>query len=356
MIHAGRLQRLAHRRITEDDRHIEFGHGLQERIVLVLLDDQDVVASGGQIGHHAYPDGPESDHHDVPPHVSRPQPSGGVDEAPRQQQIREKRGEDSGDDHPAEHQPDGEQSQERGLVGETEIAVADGSDGLGGEVQGVEPRQFRVVVPQAHHHRRAERQQQREQQRGIDQRIEVVAHGAERVDRASRPGVAGAGRTRRRHGDAAGLQLVLDADHRGPVTGVDLLIPPGARHHLTGHGRVPTVYHRHRRQVGIKFAQRCVVRGLGSPDDEFDSSSFELVGVTGQDRLDDGGCRQVGEVQNRAGAVDAGHPSAQHLVRQSRHHAYVRTEFSRQQSNFEVHRVVGPGADHGAGAVHAGGA
>lgn len=53
--------------------------------------------------------------------------------------------------------------------------------------------------------------------------------------------------------------------------------------------------------------------------------------------------RAAGVHRARA-VVCAGPNDAVNLVRQSRHHAYVRTEFSRQQSNFEVHRVNGPGA------------
>ena len=185
-------------------------------------------------------------------------------------------------------------------------------------------------------------------------RVHVVAHGARGIDCASHPGVARARRGRRRHGDPAGFQFVLDADHRGPVAGVDLQIPSRTWHHLAGGRCVLAVDHRHRRQVGVDLAQSPVARRLGSPDNEFDTGRVELVRVTRQNCLDDGWCREVGDVQDRAGAVNGVHRFAQHVVGQTRHHADSRAIFSCQQGDFKVYRVVGPGADDGACAMHPG--
>ena len=146
----------------------------------------------------------------------------------------------------------------------------------------------------------------------------------------------------------------LSADHRGPVAGVDLQIPSRTRHHLAGGGRILAMDHRHRRQVVVDLAQRPVLRRLGSPDDEFDTGRVELVRVTGQNRLDDRRRREVGDVQDRAGAADGSHRVAQHVVRQTRHHANIRAELPCQQCDFEIHRVIGPRADDGARAMHPG--
>ena len=144
-IDARRFQRLAHRRVSENHRHIEFGHGRQEAVVLVLLDDQDVVSGGGQITDDADANRTQSDDDDVVAHMACPSESGSLDEPARQQQVRKERDEDGGNDHAAEHHADGEQSQHGGLLGEAEIAVADGRNCLGGEVQGVDPRHPRVA-------------------------------------------------------------------------------------------------------------------------------------------------------------------------------------------------------------------
>lgn len=64
---------------------------------------------------------------------------------------------------------------------------------------------------------------------------------------------------------------------------------------------------RHRREVGEDLAERAIARRLGPPDDEFDTSRFELVSVAQQNRLDDGGCGEVGDVQDGPGAVDRRH-------------------------------------------------
>ena len=82
--------------------------------------------------------------------------------------------------------------------------------------------------------------------------------------------------------------------------------------------------HRHRRQVAVDLAQSPVVRRLGSPDNEFDTGRVELVRVTRQNCLDEGRCRELGDVQDRAGAVNGGHRFAQHVVGQTCHHADIR--------------------------------
>ena len=60
--------------------------------------------------------------------------------------------------------------------------------------------------------------------------------------------------------------------------------------------------------------------------DEFDTRRGELVRVAGQNRLDDRRRREVGDVQDRAGAADGSNRVAQHAVCQTRHHPHIRTE------------------------------
>ena len=112
--------------------------------------------------------------------------------------------------------------------------------------------------------------------------------------------------------------------------------------------------HRHRCQVGVDLAQSPVVRRLGSPDNEFDTGRVELVRVTRQNRLDEGWCRELGDVQDRAGAVNVGHRFAQHVVGQTCHHADSWAVLPCQQGDFEIHRVIGPSAHDGARAMYPG--
>ena len=74
--------------------------------------------------------------------------------------------------------------------------------------------------------------------------------------------------------------------------------------------------------------------------------------ITRQDRLDDGRCREFGDVQNRTRAVDGGDRFAQDIIGQTCHNPDVRAVLSGQKRDFKVHFVIGPGADDGACAVH----
>ena len=112
--------------------------------------------------------------------------------------------------------------------------------------------------------------------------------------------------------------------------------------------------HRHRRQVPVDVAQCRLVRRLSSPDNEFDTGRVELVRVARQHRLDQGWCREVGDVQDRTGATDGGHRFAQHVVLQTCHDAHVGTVLPCQQSNFEIYGIIGTGAYDSARAMHPG--
>ena len=62
------------------------------------------------------------------------------------------------------------------------------------------------------------------------------------------------------------------------------------------------------------------------------------------------GAAEVGDVENRAGPLVGGHRCPQYVIGQSCHHPHAGVGFPCQQRDFEVCRVVIPGADHGAGA------
>ncbi|BBY25180.1 hypothetical protein MSTO_53850 [Mycobacterium stomatepiae] len=105
--------------------------------------------------------------------------------------------------------------------------------------------------------------------------------------------------------------------------------------------------HRHRRQVGADLAQRGVIGCLRARDEELDAGRLERVRGVRQSCLDDRRRRQFGDVEDCAGTVVVGHRFAQHVVGQPGHHADTRIGFPCQQSDFEIYRVVVPGADHG---------
>ncbi len=103
---------------------------------------------------------------------------------------------------------------------------------------------------------------------------------------------------------------------------------------------------RHRRQVAIEFAQRRFARRCFARDDEVHSGGIEIVGGLGQAGFDHRRRGEVGDVEDRPGAVVVGDRFAQHIVGHPRHHAHIRVGFPCQQSDFEIYRVVVTGADH----------
>jgi hypothetical protein len=84
------------------------------------------------------------DHH-VPAHrADPPLPERSLD-APADQQLGDHREHDRREDRAARHEPDGVDAQPGLLAREAEVAVADGRDGLDGEVHGVDERHVRPV-------------------------------------------------------------------------------------------------------------------------------------------------------------------------------------------------------------------
>ena len=71
LIDAGRFQRLAQRRVPEDDRHVEFGRRRQEAVVLVAFDDCDVAAGRREVTDHADTERTEPDDDDVVAQMTR---------------------------------------------------------------------------------------------------------------------------------------------------------------------------------------------------------------------------------------------------------------------------------------------
>ena len=113
--------------------------------------------------------------------------------------------------------------------------------------------------------------------------------------------------------------------------------------------------HRHRCQIAVDLAQRCVTWCLRAGDDEFDARRLERVHGVRQTCLDDRGRRKVGDVQNRAGAFVGGHRRPQHVIAQPCHHTHTGIGFPCQQSDFEVCCVVISDANYGASAGDFGG-
>ncbi len=105
--------------------------------------------------------------------------------------------------------------------------------------------------------------------------------------------------------------------------------------------------HRHRGQIAVELAQRRIAGRLAAGHDEFDASGLELMGVVFQTCFDHRRRGKFGDVEDRAGPVVVGYGFAQHVVGKPRHHAHVRVGSPCQQRDFEIRRIVIPGAHDG---------
>ncbi len=116
-------------------------------------------------------------------------------------------------------------------------------------------------------------------------------------------------------------QFLGRADHRRPVALLDPHVAAGAGHHLAGGRRILATNDGHGREVAEDLAQCGVARCVGARDDEFDACRGDRVRGARQTGLDHRRCGEVGDVEDRAGAVADRDGLAQHAVGQPRHHA-----------------------------------
>ncbi len=284
------------------------------------------------------------------------------------QQFGEQREQDGRQHDPAEHQRDGERAQPRRLLGEGEVAVADGGDRLHGEVQGVEHGHVRAVgfdVPEPQHddrqHGQAQQRQQCRAQRAVglgDERAQQRAHAGSpavllQLDGAGRTGRAGTGgvpgplvRLGRNVGDVPGRELRGRADGGHPVSGPDGGVATRAHER-----RRPVPGHRDRRQLAVELAQR-----RGPVDDQLRGEE----GLPGQHHpagpgapagLDDCGYREGGDVEDAVLPGGLGQRAAHRRVAHADDQPHVRPDPPDEQGGLQAPQVVVGDADHCGGGV-----
>ncbi len=229
-----------------------------------------------------------------------------------------------------------------------EVAITGRRHRLDGEVDRVDPAHlWRRLVAEAQQHRGARQQRQRARHNGIKRRVEVGDQGADGVDRLPQSWLAQSRAAQASDLDVLRGQLVGGAGHHRPIAGVHPLIAARADIHLAGGGGVVAVNHRHRRQIAVQFAQRRVPVRVAAGDDEFDARRLEFVCGVFQTRLDHRRRREFGDVEDRPGSVVVGYRFAQHVVGEPCYHPRIRVGSPCQQRDFEIRRVVVPGAHDG---------
>jgi hypothetical protein len=192
-----RAKQLGQRRVADHHRDAERAHLAEVPVVLVHLDHHDVAARRVQLLYDPQADRAQADHQHVAAQRGDFLPAEGLLDPPADQDVGDQREEHPDEQAAGHHEQDREPDQPRRLPAEGEVAVADGRQGLDGEVQRVEQRDVvtgtRVLVGEAEH------------DRGGDQ------HRDERTERDHQPAVGGA---QQRHGDVTQV-----ADH-APARGV----------------------------------------------------------------------------------------------------------------------------------------
>ena len=104
----------------------------------VELEDDDPASGRDQVLDDPDADRAEPDDDDVPAHRPDPALTQRMLEPAAHQELREQREQDGREHDLDDHQEDRVGPQRRRLLGEGEVAVADGADGLDGEVDRVE--------------------------------------------------------------------------------------------------------------------------------------------------------------------------------------------------------------------------
>ena len=338
------------------------------RVVRVALDDDHAVAVGQQLVDDPQPDRPQPDDDDVALGRRGPAMPERPGQAGAHQQFGEQREQDGRQHDPAEHQRDGERAQPRRLLGEGEVAVADGGDRLHGEVQGVEHGHVRAVgfdVPEPQHddrqHGQAQQRQQCRAQRAVglgDERAQQRAHAGSpavllQLDGAGRTGRAGAGgvpgplvRLGRKVGNVTGRELRGRADGGHPVSGPDGGVATRAHER-----RRPVPGHRDRRQLAVELAQRRGPVDDQVRDEEGLPGQHHAAGPGAPAGLDDCGYREGGDVEDAVLPGGLGQRAAHRRVAHADDEPHVRPDPPDEQGGLQAPQVVVGDADHRGGGV-----
>ena len=283
VLDVGGVQRGSQGGVAEDDRNPQFGRLLQVAVGLVAFDHRHRAT--GLLEQCGHPDAERTQTHD---HVMAAQmadrlPARGAGQSPRDKHVGEEGDDDRGGRQTAEHHHHAPQPQPHRLIQEVEVAVADGGQRLGGEVQRIHPSHAGTAAGigegQPEDHGRTHQQRGQHRKRAVERRVDVLVECADGVDDPLTDGAAthrhirGVDRAKAPRTEVVGL-----ADHRGPVTALHRQVEGRAGDHVPGCRRALAAYHRHRRETAVDLAQRPVPRSRSAGDDELDTGDLDGVG------------------------------------------------------------------------------